>query len=443
MSVTRPAQRTIDRAVTRARSLDPAVIRGEAEYTSEAHCLCGDAISAHKGKGHRGECLTCGRAVCARYREDVVDRLVRGAVAGATVPFTANLAKRRQEEYAARPKTEHGPGQWSVRASDLNGCRREIGYRNGLDPDAEAVPKSHGEALAGTIVEAAVVEVHSTAYPWREYQHEVVINGLHSPGRVDEYDPVIGMVCEIKSAGEWMWEQVITFGPQWYHLGQALLYAAAMEAAGEFVSFVRLHYVKRDTFEEETFDTPWDDDARSLVETYRARLIGILTELDIAHATGVLPDRDRSGPTHPLCVRCDWLEACWSVPRAVELGRDPMSLTLLGEHPDSKRIAWAVQEIVRLRTVKTDATREYDDARHMLDKSIPPAIYEGVAKVERGRRGGIAYKEWTELLAAEIERLGGDPMDVPIPRNEDGAPVAKLVAVKERTKVQAAQEGAA
>jgi hypothetical protein len=478
----KPSPQNVTRAIRRLRALPPEVQRGEVAYEGAMLCVCSCVVSLHKGNGHRGKCESCGR--CQRYREDAVDRLVRQALVGVTTPFASDLAERRQAEYDARPKAVKGPGEWSVRASDLDGCRREMGYRNGLDPDAVPVPKANGEALAGQDVEDSVVEVYQDKYPWREFQVEVQIKGLHSPGRVDAYDGVIGMVEEIKSAGEWMWEQVITFGARWYHRGQALLYASGLEAAGRFVSFVRVHYIKRGNYAlEEIFDIPWDDEARAEVEEHRARLIGFLTSLDRAHATGKLPPRDRSGPSHPLCQRCDWLETCWNVQRAKATGRDPMSLTMLGEHPDARRIAWAVQEIVTLREVYTAAKRKYDDARHMLDGSIPTAIYEGISKVERGRRGGVNYKTHAELLAERmeqaasrvgqvvqaVERLLGmldvegmpgdvvdqaqalladlaeidvDPGSVPVPHNEDSAPVAKLASSKDRERWEREREEA-
>ncbi len=227
----KPSAGNLAKAATRIRTLREAQAAGAPVEPWTVHCVCGDVIEAHKGDGHRGKCTGC--TSCIRFRANDVDLIVEQALSGAETPFTTNLTRRREAEYAARPRVQRGPGEWSVRASDLDGCVKALWYRNLPPEDYTPVPKGNGAALAGTVIEAAIAEINKSEYPWRAYQREVAIKGITSPGRIDEWDPLLGRVIEIKSCGEWRWGEVQTWGPVEKHKGQAFLYADGLERAGE------------------------------------------------------------------------------------------------------------------------------------------------------------------------------------------------------------------
>ena len=426
----KPSPRILALASARIRVLAEAWQRGEPDYTPwQAPCVCGCGIHAHTGKNRKGKCTAC--RACRSYRADRVDQLVQEILAGATTPFTDLLRAQHDAEHAARRRPERGPGEWSVRPSDLGKCVKQLWYRNDLaGPDYVPEPTGDGAALAGRIVEEAVTRINRRAYPWREYQRQVDVKGLSSVGYIDELDLPLGMPREIKSCGDWKWDHVQTWGPIPEEVGQLLLYADALEREGLWVNVLQMHYIHRDNFEEIVFTIPWDDTARALVEQHRDTLIGYQTTLDVAAETGEPPEREGSGPDRYPCKWCEAKGHCWNIAAARAQGRSPESLTILGEL-DPVKITWVCEQIIEARRVRDEAEASYQAKNALIDHSVEPGEY-GIARVERGRRGGILHARYAEALCRQIEILGGDPHDVRIPKGGPGKPVVKLISTKKR-----------
>jgi hypothetical protein len=409
------------------------------------HCSCGhpgaDHATQKNSTAHMGKCAHCR---CGRRRKDMAYHYVHQAVMASRAQLNDTLRKQRVEDYAARPKEPAGPGDWSVRISDVGGCGRWIWYRNLPPEDYVAVPKFSGEARAGEVIEAAVRLANSREFQWREFQRPVRVKGIPRQGLIDEYDRVRRVPIDQKTAGEWKWGLVSTHGvnlrnladtvgPILENLKQLLLYALGLEEEGLTPPEVILHYIKRDTLEEILIPVPWDDQARVVAEDARAELIGRLGQLDFAQLTGTPIDRDRRGPSDPLCKRCDALEHCWNVPAAEAAGRTPESYTQLGEHPDAVAIAYACEQIVLTRLAKKAAEEEYEAARRLLDPTVPAGVYLNYGRVKQGSHGyRIQYSDYAKALFEAAQERGVDLSDVPVPRGGPSLPVADLVAVDKR-----------
>lgn len=405
----------------------------------QAPCRCGDEREKHTGPLHTGSCTGCGKASCGRYAESMVHVRVHDAVMGMDAKFSDVMRRQRREDYAKRPRPERKPGEWIVRFSDVGGCGRQIGYRN-FHPEL-AVPTYDGPALAGDVVEQAVQRVDRRAFPWRVWQREVRHPAIPRPGRIDWWDPVLGMVCDIKSAGDWKWEQATVFGTLIENLMQVCLYALALELEGVQVNFVRIHYIHRDNLEEsfEPHTYRWDDKMRAVAQQALVELAGRRGQLDITEITGELPERDRLGPTDGLCRNCEFLAACWNTERAAELNRTPESLTLLGEKPDDAAIEHVGKRIVAKRREIARLKREYDAENNMIDLSVKPGDY-GAVRIKKSSHGfKVRTSEYIEALCHKIELLGGDPGEVPIPRGGPGLPVAELVPIERQKKAERAR----
>jgi hypothetical protein len=235
------------------------------------------------------------------------------------------------------------------------------------------------------------------------------------------------------------------FGTLIENLMQVCLYALALELEGVKVNYVRVHYVHRDDFDEsfERHTYPWDDRMRAVAEQALVELAGRQGQLDIAEITGELPERDRLGPTDGLCRHCDFLEVCWNVPRAEELGMTPEKLTLLGEEPDDAAIEHACSRIIAKREEieakkreVAELQREYKALNNMIDRSVPERDY-GLVRVRRNGGGNkILFAQWVPQLfewAAREKGVdlaeAGDP-----PRSAPGLPIAELVPAGQQRK---------
>jgi hypothetical protein len=352
-----------------------------------------------------------------------VDVLVRAALEGARRDFRDDMRDAAAADRAARPHTDPGPGAWRLGPSDYLKCRMAIWYANQPREGLRLAPTDESAARAGQLLEDSWVAVQQQRYPWREYQVEVRLDGIDRPGRMDIYDPITATVDDCKSLSEGRWEQLMAAGPFDDHIGQVMLYALGLEAAGRPVHRVSLTYVNRSDIRSQRFTWPWDDDSRKLAEQALDWLLAQATMLDL----GIQPDRDRSGPsTDPICRNCRYRLECWNIEQAQARGRSPESYTVLGADPDDERVAWALAQIVGAREVKNAAEKGYE-AVQPLAKGLKLGPY-GEFEIVRGRKGGINWKDYHERTvewASQPEATRGDISDVPVPYNSDSAPIVK------------------
>lgn len=362
-------------------------------------CVCGAGQHLHGGKGNTGGCK---ETECARYRADLAYQLAYNALDAANESIGDIMkAWERQERAARRKANPKLPGQWSIGPSDAGTCRRKIMYREAPPEGYEPMPEDKSAARMGSIIHAETVRRMAALRPWQLFEQDVSLEGLDRPGRFDIYDPVTGIVDDVKTAGRWRWEQVGDHGPEEDTWAQSFLYGLALEDAGNLVTEIRLRYVARDHGHDEVFSRPYD---RAFAVAERDKLIATATALDLGQE---LP-RDRSGPsTDALCQRCEARVHCWGLDRAAELGRSGESLVFLGDPVDRQATEWAISQLVERRQVRLDAAKAETEAAALLD-GVEPGDYGEYAGYPKRTGGGPAYKqrleqvqEWWDIPADE------------------------------------------
>ena len=321
-------------------------------------------------------------------------RLALAAAAAADRPVMDDIVEHLAAGYM--PSGEFGP-----RVSDAGACPRQVWYRE--RPPAGYVPRTdidRRRAALGAVIHRAAEAARSVRYPWRRYEMPVAVPGLDKPGRVDEYDPVLGLVIDDMTAGRVKWDMVGDDGPaeKW---AQVRIYGYALEQAGWPVRTLRVIAINRDTGDEEPFDEDYDPELG----------LAALDEL-IAAATmieaGVVPPRGGYGPKDWRCQWCPALEHCWQTGRAAELGRSPESLIALGEHPEDPSIAWVGREVLALSKARLELEKREKRAKALL-QGIKPDIYgkdsEQPVEVFNDWNTSYGYKAAYEQAAALVDVL--------------------------------------
>jgi hypothetical protein len=428
----RPGPKDLRRARERMDLLDAQWAKGEAVYGPYlAPCVCGHGQHAHSGASRQGACGSCG--TCRRYRSDLIDVLIQQALTGEGRSLRQALADREKRERAAMTPTLRPEGEWSVRVSDIGGCGRQIGYRNGLAGEVRTNPTRRGQARAGTMVEEYVQALEAEDYPWRQFQRVVQVEGLSSPGRIDMYDPLTARVDDRKSKDGTGYEYVRDNGVDMDHAKQVCVYAAALEEEGERVSSVSITYINRGDLDQTTvYVWPWDDIRRGWAEEARDELIDRQTQLDVAKATGVLPARDRSGPSTDAICRsyCPFRDVCWELPEANRHGRSGESWVRFGESPEDQEVDAVLAEQHAEYAIRRAAEKRISELRALTD-GLPIRPY-GEYQIAHGREGGPDWKAYNEALVARIERLGHDASDIPVPHYGRARPSVRKVAASKR-----------
>lgn len=322
-------------------------------------CACGAGRHAHSGKMGIGKCEETG---CKRYRPDRAWKMAYEAVDAAAKTIGDALrefdARERVKHYALAPRK---PGEWSIGASDTATCPRKIQYRNRPPEDFEPAPEDTREARMGTIIHTEVTRQLKALYPWRLFDFKVRIPGLDRDSALDIYDPITGIVDDIKTAGDWRWDKLGDGGPEWSVWEQVLLYGLALEEAGYWVKGLRLSYIKRCNGHDEVFEMEYD---RAAAERARERLLGYAEALDL----GVELEKTGTGPsTDALCRRCFARNHCWNIPRAEELGRSPENVTILGEDPTEPEVIWAINERISTAATRLAAEKAEAEAKALVD----------------------------------------------------------------------------
>lgn len=319
-------------------------------------CVCGFERGRHRGPA---EVLP---GVCDGYIHDPVDQLALDAVESADRQVVDDITGHLDAAY--QPSGRLGP-----RVSDFGGCPRKVWYREQPPAGYVPLPEDRRRATLGTVVHQAAQAARTARYPWRHYEFEVAIPGLDKPGRVDEYDPVLGEVTDNKTLGDFAWGRYGDDGPGDSAWGQVAIYGYALETAGYPVRSLRIIGINRDTGAEEHFHRPYDPaEAVAALDT----LIEVATQLDL----GIVPPRAGTGPGRFPCSYCPARVHCWNIAAADAAGRSPESYTLLGVEPDDPTIAWAAERAYHATKANTAAKAAHEEASALLD-GIPAGTYGG------------------------------------------------------------------
>lgn len=423
-------------------------------------CACEHGQHAHSGKKGTGKCVVAD-CNCTRYRTDPAWELAYTALdAGNTSLGHALRQFDAQQRAAHNRKNPRAAGTWSLGASDAGTCRRAIWYRNMPPVDLVRDPVDQREARMGEIIHEEVVRRLKTLYPWRQFEEKAALPGLDREVRYDWFDPIISEVTDLKTAGDWRWDQVDDFGVSLDVWKQVFLYGLALHRQGKPVSTVSVTYLKRCNGHDQTFV---EDFNLELAEQYLNELLAIAQALDIVHAEmqryeaeqeralaahpehkaaaydpGELLPRDRSGPsTDPLCRRCPFRSHCWNLAEAKDTrwnmvrlddGRSGESYTILGSDPDEENVEWAIQQNVEAKAQARDWEKVKDETKALIE-GLEPRRY-GDHKIDEQWYGGAPdYKQDSENLRRMLE-VGETPdvADMPIPGHRRVlVPVARRV----------------
>jgi hypothetical protein len=287
------------------------------------------------------------------------------------------------------PSGNRGP-----RVSDVGACRRSVWYRenppDGFTPDPLLYRRQAG---LGSVIHAQAATVRAARYPWRWYETEIVVPGLDKRARIDEYDPILGEVTDLKTVGTRRWEIVGDYGPDDSAWSQVSVYGYALDELGLPVRSLRIIVVNRDTGAEESFTRDYDPGvARAALDD----LIELATMLDL----GVTLPRDGSGPgTDWRCRACFARSHCWNIPAAQAADRSPESYTILGPDPTAAVIEWAGLQVLDASAARLAAKKAEAAAKALVD-GVPDGTY-GDVTVKTTRREMPDYKE-SFLRAAEF-----------------------------------------
>lgn len=286
-------------------------------------------------------------------------------------------------------------GSTVPRPSDAGACRRAVWYR--VSPPADYTPRTdidRRRAAIGTLIHKAAEQYRPARYPWRRFEMKVTIPGLDRVGYVDEYDPVTGTVFDTKSAGRSKWI-ILADGPVESMWDQVKIYGWTLYLAGYPVRRLCIVAINRDTGAEEKH---WADFDPETAVVALDKLTALATMLD----AGIVPDRDGRGPRD---WRCDWCEAmrhCWNMDAADDLGRGPVSLTLLGAQPEEPAIVWAGREFLRVSADLSELKARAEFLKDLL-QGLPTGPYgadraDGGVEITNHVSTSVGYKEAYERL---------------------------------------------
>lgn len=328
---------------------------GEAPPFPEPPCQCSALREDHGGKAHKGGCERTG---CRQYRYEVPYALALAAWDARDIGPVEMIERHHQLKRAKRhaaqgPKPE---GYISLSASAVGTCRRALWWehtgRHTVE-DYEAQPVDKRAATMGTAFHDSAEAAGRALFPWREHELELKLPGLDSDNLVDVYDPVLALVKDWKTAGEYRWDHFAD-GPHRKDWWQPLLYGLALELAGYPVWKLRLVVVHREKGWEEVFEREYDEDEAREALQYLLDTITALEHDDLE----ALP-RDEDGPgLSPICSRfCEHVANCWGTRKASELGLSPQAYAVHGEDPTDALVEQALLGYDKNRAIKSAAEK--------------------------------------------------------------------------------------
>lgn len=391
-------------------------------------CRCGAARHRHAGKRGAGRCLghidgqpaPC-PAECERFRHDPDDRILRRAIAAAGEhPSVAlrgwGMARDRARQ---RAKVKHGEGSWSVGPSDFSSCLKAIEYRERPPEGYEPQPVDKAAANIGTLIHNAYTASRRRRYPWRKFDVTAHVPGLDRPGKIDEWDPIIGRVTDYKTKGDYAWEKLGKEGVPDADWKQTRAYGLALEDAGETVVDLEIIAINRENGRSERFIRAY---SREQALRDVGELHAILDALDAGRPLPRVRAGDELlGPTvNALCARyCPAVRHCWDLPNVPE-ERSPEGWLLAR---DDEGVAAALKMYDDERAVGTEAEKRKKYARTLLE-GVEPGRYGDLTLAWSGGNLGDPKPDVAsrctqlemELTLARAEgRVPKGPEDLPYP----------------------------
>lgn len=300
------------------------------------------------------------------------------------------------EPIVAGIRGEYVPsGSTTPRPSDAGACPRSVWYR--VAPPDGYVPRTdidEARAAIGTLIHKAGERYRPVRFPWRRFEMRVQIPGLERVGYIDEYDPVTGTVFDTKSAGRAKWV-ILADGPPEDMWKQLRIYGWALYLADYPVRRLCIWGVNRDTGADEQH---WEEFDPATAVAALDELVALATMLD----AGQVPERTGRGPRDWRCQWCEALNHCWNVDRATELGRGPVSLTILGEEPGTPAIVHAGREFLRVSKDLRDLEGRAKFLKDLL-QGLPVGPYgadreDGGVEIVNHVSTSVGYKEAYERL---------------------------------------------
>ncbi|MEV8634289.1 hypothetical protein AB0395_21800 [Streptosporangium sp. NPDC051023] len=374
-------------------------VRGLPIGPREDPCCCGHGRHRHSGKVFSGRCLAgCG---CRAWRADMAYLLAVEAMAASHSSLMADIAAWHEATY---PRPTPDKGGWGVGPSDVGNCRKRIWYRE-LHPHL-AKPVDSSAALMGNITHEVAATARGALYRWQQIEIPVKVPGLDRPGRIDRYDPVLGLVDDIKTKGVRGWERLAEHGPDAHQWKQVGIYGYGLLAAGKPVETLRLTCINRATGAEKVFEQPYDNAA---AEAARGELIALNVALDV----GMDLPRDGRGSTDPFCTQwCEFYESCWNVASAAEHGVSPEFYTTFGEQADPELVAWAAEIARTWKDSETEAKTEYKAAIAMLKGALrgeKVGRFGDYKIIEKTREVNDYKRYWETVEQVRREYLAWEP----------------------------------
>jgi hypothetical protein len=399
-------------------------------------CVCGCGHHTHSGSTNGGKCTgKCGKN-CARYRVDLAYKLAAASLdtAHTSLGTSLRLADQleREQHYQDNPRK---PGEWSLGASDAGGCPRAIWYKNMPPESLVRAPTDYREARIGALIHKEATNKLKMLYPWQEFDRPITIHGLDRDSEADRYDEVIGEVEDLKTAGDWRWDDMHANGVSLDVWKQVALYGLGLIEEGKSVKTLKITYLKRCNGHDEPFTRLFD---LEFAEAARQELLAIATGLDLAageaedwdpeqhdgeeYDPGDLLPRTRSGPgLDKLCDRCTFRIHCWKMDEAEELGRSPQSLVELGREPDDPTVVFVIEDNIKAKALAAEA-EDLKKSTGLLVEGLTPGRYGpgGLLTIaEQPFGGGPNHKAHAAALAANAllpfdqQR---DPATIPVPK---------------------------
>lgn len=336
-------------------------------------CVCGAPRWEHQGALNTGKHKP---AVgdpngCKRWAEDKIEAAAWRAIEAFDRKLVRDYRHWESENSEREPLLE---GQLRVRPSDTSTCKRQVWYRNFTPEGLVRDPVDQRAAAIGTMIHDAVTKSQTALYPWLLAEQRVKIPGLDREGRYDLFDPITGMLIDIKSAGRYKWDKIGDDGPDEDTWDQGFIYGLALSRAGFEVRVIRLWYVNRESGSEEFFDRPYDEAVAVAALSRLTSLIGVLEDYRDAVADGddqyaltLIPEREGRRIESFPCSYCPFRSHCWDVKAATAHGRSPESWTMLGPSPEDKAIETVLVEYDDARRQESEGKNRKSDAKALLD----------------------------------------------------------------------------
>lgn len=298
--------------------------------------------------------------------------------------YSAQVEAAFARAAAARRRDPH---QLSI--SQLWRCLRQSAFKLAGTPVDESWTEAVSrQAEIGTwIHEGFLPELLSVAEAASGAIEQAVLlraAGLSVPGTYDRYEPDAPhgpTVADVKTVGEWRWNQVLDKGVPLEYFGQSAGYSLALIQDKRPVEWLVWIFLNRDSGEEIVKAEPFTPDDAAAVVRRAARIVAAAENPD----DPATAPREAPGPSVYLkrpwspCDGCAWLERCWSRPRP-EVA--PQAVLLDGDPTGAAR---AVHSYAAHRAYKKTGEDGMAFNRALLS-GVTPGVYVDPANPERAAR---------------------------------------------------------